>query len=201
MIASAPYAGVVVRRFLGAMVAVSALEVAAALLLLPWTWTDYHREHGELAVFLTTLFLGHAATAGLLLLACRGDQRTWLLGASFLLKATLAPLHMFYAALWEIPPHLIEGFMLDPPAPGQAARLPLCTPVPVRAGVPVGVRSRVSPGKVPHPARRPCAPHGPGQRGGELPQLVRGRGVVRARLGGGTGPRRCSGSSMPASLP
>ena len=172
------------RRVLGAMVAVSALEVVAALLLLPWTWTDYHREHDELAVYLTTLFVGHAATAGLLLLAGRGDQRTWLLGAYFLLKATLAPLHMFYASLWEIPPHVIEGFLLESAGPGQAARLPLCAPVPVRTGVPVGVRSRVSPGTAPHPSRRPGAAHGPGQRGGELPQLGRGRGVVRARLGG-----------------
>ena len=119
MIGSDLWAGVFVRRVLGAMVAVSALEVVAALLLLPWTWTDYHREHDELAVYLTTLFVGHAATAGLLLLAGRGDQRTWLLGAYFLLKATLAPLHMFYASLWEIPPHVIEGFLLDPPAPAR----------------------------------------------------------------------------------
>ena len=119
MTGSEPYAGVFVRRFLGAIAAVSALEVAAALLLLPWIWNDYHRAHGDLAIYLTTLFLGHAATAGLLLLAGRGDQRTRLLGAYFLLKATQGPLHMFYASLWEIPPHLIEGFMLDPPPPAR----------------------------------------------------------------------------------
>ena len=119
MTGSEPYAGVFVRRFLGAIAAVSAVEVAAALLLLPWIWNDYQRAHGDLAVYLTTLFLGHDATACLLLLAGRGDQRTRVLGAYFLLKATQAPLHMFYASLWEIPPHLIEGFLLDPPVPAR----------------------------------------------------------------------------------
>ncbi len=112
---SEPYAGVFVRRFLGAMVAISALEVAAALLLLPWIWNDYHREHGDIAVFLTTLVLGHATTACVLLLAGRGDRRAWLLGAYFLLKATQVPLHIFLASLWEIPVPRVEGFLLDPP--------------------------------------------------------------------------------------
>ena len=117
--AAAPYADVFVRRFLGAIVAISALEVAAALLLLPWTGNDYRREHGDLAVFLTTLFAGHVTTACLLFLAARGDRRTRLLGAYFLLKAPAAGLHLIAASLWEIPSHVVEGFLLGPPAPAR----------------------------------------------------------------------------------
>ncbi|MCY4511524.1 MAG: hypothetical protein OXG35_31855, partial [Acidobacteria bacterium] len=40
-----------VRWLLDAVVGVAAVEVAAMSLLLPWTWADYHREHGDLAVF------------------------------------------------------------------------------------------------------------------------------------------------------
>ena len=55
----------------------------------------------------------------MLLLAGRGDQRTWLLGGFLLLKATLAPLHMVYASLWKIQPHMIEGFALETSAPAK----------------------------------------------------------------------------------
>ena len=55
--------------------AIASLEVAATLLLLPWAWGDYYRTHGELAAFMTTKFVGHAAAAGLLLWAGRGDWR------------------------------------------------------------------------------------------------------------------------------
>ena len=85
--ASEPFAGARVRRVLHALLAIAAVDVAAALLVLSSTWNDYRGEHGELAVFLTTLFLGHVATACVLLLAGRGDQRAWLLGGFFLLKA------------------------------------------------------------------------------------------------------------------
>ncbi|MXW34837.1 MAG: hypothetical protein F4Z60_04405, partial [Chloroflexi bacterium] len=114
-----PFAGARVRRVLHALLAIAALDVAAALLVLSSTWNDYRGAHGELAVFLTTLFLGHVATACVLLLAGRGDQRAWLLGGFFLLKATLAPLHMVYASVWEIQPHLIDGFALEAPAPAK----------------------------------------------------------------------------------
>ena len=46
--------------------------MTATLLLLPWAWGDYYRTHGELAAFMTTKFVGHAAAAGLLLWAGRG---------------------------------------------------------------------------------------------------------------------------------
>ena len=121
------FAGRFVRRFLGAVVVVAAVEVAAMSLLLPWTWADYHREHGDVAVYLTTLFAGHVATACLLLLAGRRDRRTRLLAAYFLLKAPMAGLHMVAASSWEIPADVIEGFLLDPPAPARLLAY-LCLP-------------------------------------------------------------------------
>ena len=65
---SEPYAGPFVRRVLNALVAIAAVEVVAGLALLPWAWGDYHRQHGEYAVWMTNLLVAHAATAGLLLL-------------------------------------------------------------------------------------------------------------------------------------
>ena len=111
------YAGVYVRRFLGVVVGIAALEVAAALLLLPWMWGDYHRDHGDVARFLTIQLAGHAATACLLLLAGRREERTWLLGVYFLLRATRAPAHMFPAFFLELPaPDMMDAFVLDAPA-------------------------------------------------------------------------------------
>ena len=124
---AALYADGFVRRFLGAVVVVAAVEVAAMSLLLPWTWADYHREHGDVAVYLTTLFAGHVATACLLLLAGRRDRRTRLLAAYFLLKAPMAGLHMVAASSWEIPADVIEGFLLDPPASARLLAY-LCLP-------------------------------------------------------------------------
>ena len=54
-----------------------------------------------------------------MLLLGRGDRRTWLLGGFFLLKATLAPLHIVYASVWEIQPHMIEGLALETSAPAK----------------------------------------------------------------------------------
>ena len=111
------FAGGFMRNAARAILAIATVEVAAALLLLPWRWDAYRREHGELAVYMVTLFLGHGASACLLLLAGRRDPRTSLLGAYFLLKATLPPMHMLPAfwggmpranvlqdSLWELPP-------------------------------------------------------------------------------------------------
>ena len=69
-----------VRHAVHALIGLASLEVAATLLLLPWAWGDYYRAHGEVAAFMTTKFVAHAAAAGLLLWAGRGDWRTWLLG-------------------------------------------------------------------------------------------------------------------------
>ena len=102
--ATRPYGSATVRRAVHALIAIASIEVAATLLLLPWAWGDYYREHGELAVFMTTKLVGHAAGAGLLLWAGRGDWRTWLLGIYCLLKATQAPLLMLQAFFLELPP-------------------------------------------------------------------------------------------------
>ncbi len=93
-----------VRHAVHALIGLASLEVAATLLLLPWAWGDYYRAHGEVAAFMTTKFVAHAAAGGLLLWAGRGDWRTWLLGVYSLLKATQAPLHMLPAFVLEVPP-------------------------------------------------------------------------------------------------
>ena len=114
---AAPRGHAVVRRAAQALVAIAAVEVAAALMLLPWMWGDYQREHGEIAVFHVTKLLGHAASAGLLLLAGRRDPRTWLLGIYWLLKATHPQLHMLPAFIADIPPpEQFAAFIQDIPA-------------------------------------------------------------------------------------
>ena len=98
------YGSALVGRVVHVLIAIATLEVAATLLLLPWAWGDYLREHGEVAVYMTTKFAGHAAGAVLLLWAGRRDWRTWLLGVYCLLKATHAPLLMLQAFFLELPP-------------------------------------------------------------------------------------------------
>ena len=100
-----------VRHAVHALIALASLEVAATLLLLPWAWGDYYRAHGEVAAFMTTTFVAHAAAAGLLLWAGRGDWRTWLLGVYSLLKATQAPLHMLPAFVLEVPPAAYAAYL------------------------------------------------------------------------------------------
>ena len=117
---SEPYAGPFVRRVLNALVAIAAVEVVAGLALLPWAWGDYHRQHGEYAVWMTNLLVAHAATAGLLLLPGRRDRRSWLLGAYFLLTATCVPIDLLYALFWAMPPpDMTERFILELPASGK----------------------------------------------------------------------------------
>ena len=95
--------GVFARRAVQFLMAIAAVEVAAALVLLPWGWNEYYQTHGDLGVYLAALLVGHTASASLLLLAGRGDRRTWLLGVYFLFKATYAPLHMLPAFWGEMP--------------------------------------------------------------------------------------------------
>ena len=71
---SATRAGAFWRRAALALIAVAAVEVGATLVLLPWAWGDYHRIHGELAVYQATKLVGHAAAAFLLLAAGRRGQ-------------------------------------------------------------------------------------------------------------------------------
>ena len=115
--ATRAYGGAVLGRVVQVLIAIASIEVAATLLLLPWAWGDYYREHGELAVFMTTKFVGHAAGAGLLLWAGRRDWRTWLLGVYCLLKASHAPLLMLPAFVLELPPpQEFDAFLQHLPA-------------------------------------------------------------------------------------
>ena len=109
--------GAFVRRASQTLIAIAAVEVAAALVLLPWAWGDYQREHGELAVYMAIKLLGHSASACLLLLAGRRERRTWLLGIYCLLRATQPQLHMLPAFLLELPPpEQLSTHLLDLPA-------------------------------------------------------------------------------------
>ena len=102
--AAEPAAGGFVQRAVTVLFAIAVLELAAAVVLLPWRWDDYHRVHGHVAVYMALLCAGHATSAALLLLAGRHDRRTWLLGTYFLFKATLPLLHIFPGLLGLLPP-------------------------------------------------------------------------------------------------
>ena len=106
-----PQAGAGVSRAARVLVAIAAIEVGAALALFPLEWAEYRRAHGEVARYLATQFIGHAANACLLLFAGRYDRRTRLLGYYFLLRAVLPSLHMLLASVWQLPPptHLLNG--------------------------------------------------------------------------------------------
>ena len=111
-------AGVFIRRAVHVLIAAAAVQVAATLLLLPWRWEDYHREHGDMAVYAAVLLAGYSAGVALLLLAGRRDRRTWLLGVFFLFRATLAPLHMLPGFLGQVPPFaMTEASVWDVPLP------------------------------------------------------------------------------------
>ena len=99
-----PFAGVFVRPAMQALMAFAAVEVAAALLLFLWGWGDIYREYGAFAVQLAFLLVGYSVTAGLFLFGGRRDRRTWLLGAYFLLKATMVNPFVFLGLLRGVPP-------------------------------------------------------------------------------------------------
>ena len=100
---------------------------------------------------MTTKFVGHAAAAGLLLWAGRGDWRTWLLGVYCLLKATNAPLHMLQAFVLELPPPQEYAAYLRTCPRQPALACPPRSRVPVRAGLPVGVRLASTRGSIAGP--------------------------------------------------
>ena len=99
-----PFAGVFARRAMQALMAFAAFEVAGALLLFLWGWGDIYREYGAFAVHLAVLLVGYSVTAGLFLFGGRRDRRTWLLGAYFLLKATMVNPFVFLGLLRGVPP-------------------------------------------------------------------------------------------------
>ena len=111
-------AGAFIRRAVHILMAAAAVQVAATLVLLPWRWEDYHRAHGDVAVYAATLLAGYGVSAALLLFAGRRDRRTWLLGGFFLFRATLAPLHMLPSFSGQVPPFAMsEAFAWDVPLP------------------------------------------------------------------------------------
>ena len=113
-----PFTGPLAARVVHLLMALAAVGVAAALLLLPWRWEDYHRVHGDLAVFMAFLLVGHTASAGLLLSAGRRDRRTSLLGGYFLFKTVVALAHMLPAFWGHLPPiGELEASFWEMPAP------------------------------------------------------------------------------------
>ena len=153
--------------------------------LLPWFWGDYHREHGDVALFFTNHLVGFGATAFLLLVAGRREPRARLLGLYCLLSATNASQLMLPAFLLDMPPP--EMFCGVPPRTprADAALLPSPRPlVPLRPGRTVGLRPRVPADLSPDPARRLRPPHGPRERGDRLRARDRVRGRDRALAGG-----------------
>ncbi len=111
-----PGTGAFMGRVFRALMVIATVEVAVALMLLPWEWTDYHRQHGEVAVYMVMLFLGHGVSAFLLLFGGVREPRTWLLGGFFLVRATLGPFHMLPAFLGELPPpHMVDAFLRELP--------------------------------------------------------------------------------------
>ncbi len=99
------------------LMVIATVEVAVALMLLPWAWNEYHRQHGDVAIYMVTLFFGHSMSAALLLFAGVRESRTRLLGGFFLVRASLGPFHMLPAFLVGLPPpHMVEAFLREPPA-------------------------------------------------------------------------------------
>ena len=110
--------GVFIRRAVHVLMAAVVVQVASVLLLLPGRWEEYHRVHGDVAVYAAVLLAGYSAGAALLLFAGRRDRRTWLLGGFFLFRATLAPLHMLPGLLGQTPPFaILEASVWDAPLP------------------------------------------------------------------------------------
>ena len=114
-------AGGFARLAVPALMSIAAAALALTLLLLPWQWDNYYRAHGDLAVYMTILLVGHGASAGLLLLAGRHDRRTWLLGGYFLFKATVALPHMLPAFWGQMsPPDVLETSFREVSAPTRS---------------------------------------------------------------------------------
>ena len=111
---AAPHAGlgggILAPRVVQALLVFAAVQVAATLLLLPWAWEDYHREFGDLAVHLATLLLGSGGSAVLFLFGGHLDRRSWLLGAYFLVNATMASPFPMLASMRDIPQADLFGY-------------------------------------------------------------------------------------------
>ena len=102
--------GILARRIVLALVVFAAVQVAATLLLLPWAWENYHQEFGDLAVHLATLLIGSGGSAVLVLLRDHRDRRSRLLGAYFLVNATIASPFPMLASMRDIPQADLFGY-------------------------------------------------------------------------------------------
>ena len=162
-----PQAGAGVPRAARVLVAVAAIEVGAALALLPLEWEEYRRAHGELARYLATQFIG-ARSERVPSVVC-GPLRPADPAARELLPAAgrvAFPAHApgLRVAVAAGPPVARRGRGAD--YADDRVRLPVRDSGGVRSGVPVGVRSGVSTGVSANASRRAGAPHGSDQRGG-----------------------------------
>ena len=187
--AAEPSAGVWVRRAARTVVAIAAVEVAATLVLLGWVWDDFHREYGELAVY-----LGRRADreCSERVRVAAGDTpatggRRCSRPISCSTRRWCNP-PVLLALLWGMDPRELFGYPWVYPflfAPAFLWAFARACP---------RVHRRTRPG-------RPCPSHGHGLRDGRLRALDRdGRGTGIAR-GPATWPRRCSGWSSMARSP
>ena len=102
------------RRAVHALTAIAAVEVAAALVLLPWNWEGFFSGHGDTSVFLAIRLVGFVAGACLLLFAAVRERRTRALGLYFLLMATLTSHTILVALFAEMPPQqLVPDYLLE----------------------------------------------------------------------------------------
>ena len=106
--------GTLVRRAVNALIAIATVEVAAALLLLLWSWDGFFSAHGEVSVFLATKLVAFVTGACLLLFAGGRERRSRALGLSFLLMATMASHAIVSAFLLRVPPQqLVPHYLLE----------------------------------------------------------------------------------------
>ena len=111
-----PRAGRFVRRAVNALIAIAAVEVAAALVVLPWSWEGFFSEQGAVSVHLAIMLAGLGAGACLLLFADGRERRTRALGLYCLFKATQASHPILVAFLANVPlQQLIPEYLLEGP--------------------------------------------------------------------------------------
>ena len=111
-----PRAGTFVRWAVKALVAIAAVEVAAALIVIAWTWERYFGEHGDSAVLLAIMLAELVAGACLLLFGGGGERRARALGLYCLIRAT-APAHsILLSFLGNVPlEQLVPDYYLEGP--------------------------------------------------------------------------------------
>ena len=111
-----PRAGTFVRRAVDALIAIAAVEVTAALVVLPWSWEGYFSEQGDVSVHLAIMLVGLVAGACLLLFAGGRERRTRALGLYCLFKATMASHPILLGFVANVPlQQLVPDYLLEAP--------------------------------------------------------------------------------------